>query len=968
MKCFVQRVEEVAAQYPQRIAFDDGTQSITYQQMEEEACKVYRYLRDHGIGSEQFVTIIMPKDIHFFSCMLGVGKAGAAYVLIEKGYPKERVSFIQGDVQSCLTLDEELFNKIVREVAPLGGHEKTQPHQAAYAVYTSGSTGNPKGVLHEYGNLDQCVSMEPERDDYPEFKFGFAASLNFVATQLFVIPAIVSAQTVFLVSGELMRNLRELHRMLVERRIQGMFFPPSYLRRYKEPSPYLHYVATGSAPVHDIYYPHGPEVHCTYGMSETGFFVFRCVLSRAYDTAPAGRPVLDIPLYLMSEDGTVVQGAGKGELCFNNEYVRGYINLPEQTSSAFRPAPWNRSLRLFHTGDIVRRDEDGLYFIEGRMDDMVKIDGNRIEPAEIELAIKRITGLDEVMAKGFVQKDRAYVAAYFLEGEARRKGLWDGRTLAIDRRALADCLPQYMLPTYYVPLDSFPVNANGKLTRKGLEAPRAEDAREPYAEPRTEAEKILCDAMARVLQVDRIGAEDDFFACGGDSLRAIELVSTCEQLDLSATDVYAHRTARGIAAHVGMLAGASPAIRFSDDAVHHDLEVGHPLLPGQLISIDYQSCMRFPASSNMTRLFLLRKDVDLNRLCRALNRAVLLHPALSTMIYQNEDGAYRQRYQKDFCKEIVIEELSRKDWEALKARGDQPFTLLNSPLFRCSLYKVDGDAWLWLSFNHVIGDGSSMKLLLNDIYELYVNEDAGVRRDTYFSLVAEFSRKQGSFAWRTAEAYYANLFQDELGTNIPLGLKADYESSGRASALYVETEPLPKVVGRDNAFYLTACALAECWFNDSAKSVVTWAYANRGDARRMAAAGFLVAPLPALLDVSHNTSPQHLLAQVAEQVEFGMAHTEYSFLQQKVGDVSPMMRFIFQKDILAPTKLDRLVLQTPDIACHAEVSGVIGVSVFDNTGDDHVRLAIHYSKDVYSEKSIRRFAQLYLRAVDYLSD
>lgn len=297
--------------------------------------------------------------------------------------------------------------------------------------------------------------------------------------------------------------------------------------------------------------------------------------------------------------------------------------------------------------------------------------------------IKRLTGLDEVMAKGFVQKDRAYVAAYFLEGEARQKGLWDGKTLAIDRQALANRLPQYMLPTYYVPLDAFPVNANGKLTRKGLEAPSVEDARKPYAEPHTEAEKILYDAMARVLQVDRMGAEDDFFACGGDSLRAIELVSACERLDLSTTDVYTHRTARGIAAHVSMLAEDSSAGRLSDDAMSRDLEVEHPLLPGQLINIIFQSYLRFPASVNMARLFLPRKDVDLDRLCRALNRAVLLHPALRTMIYQNED--------------------------------------------------------------------------------------ARVRRDTYFSNVAEFWRKQGGFAWRTAEAYYANLFQDEPGTSIRLG-------------------------------------------------------------------------------------------------------------------------------------------------------------------------------------------------------
>ena len=354
---FMDRITGVISKYRYRTAFTDGKETLTYLELDRESAKVYRFLKQKGIGKENFVTILMPRNIHFFSAMLGVWKAGAAYTMMEEGYPAERVKFIRKNCNSILTIDQSLMERILSEYEPLFGYEETDVHDAAYAVYTSGSTGNPKGVLHEYGNIDQCASVTPEEEFFPESVFAYTAALNFVAAQLYLIDATLSAKTTFLISGDLLRDYDTLQETLEEQRVESIFFPPSFLRHYENPARYLKKIYTGSAPANDIYFPGGPEVEHNYAMSETGFFMFQYVLDRAYDIAPLWKPRLDVGTILLGEDDTLVDGAGKqGELCFINDYIRGYINLPEQTEKAFRPSPIDPDIRLFHTGDMAYRD------------------------------------------------------------------------------------------------------------------------------------------------------------------------------------------------------------------------------------------------------------------------------------------------------------------------------------------------------------------------------------------------------------------------------------------------------------------------------------------------------------------------------------------------------------------------------------------------------------------------------------
>lgn len=358
-------------------------------------------------------------------------------MLTEDTYPVERVDFMRKEVGCDLVLDQALYEHIMKEYEPKEGFEDVDDHDLAYVVYTSGSTGAPKGVLHEYGNLDQASEVVPEPEGYPVVRYALVHPLHFVAAILCFTDAMMAGMSIYIVPSEVYRNFEQFSRFLEENRISTTFLPPSFLRMYKHPVPSLIDIEAGSEPAHGLYYEGGkPRIINKYSMSEAGYCILCKVLDRAYDVAPVGKPLMPIRLGLLGEDGREVEGPGEGELFFESPYVRGYINRPELTARAFRDG-------MYYTGDICRRDENGDYYIVGRNDDMVKINGNRIEPAEIEAAIKSLTDLSQVAAKGFNEPGRSFICAYYVQDEAKSR--MDAE-LATARAIQEDALPRRFPP------------------------------------------------------------------------------------------------------------------------------------------------------------------------------------------------------------------------------------------------------------------------------------------------------------------------------------------------------------------------------------------------------------------------------------------------------------------------------------------------------------------------------------------
>jgi acyl-coenzyme A synthetase/AMP-(fatty) acid ligase len=318
------------------------------------------------------ICILLPRGTAVAVALLGIWKAGAAAVIIEENNPVERTEYIQKDCGCVLVLNEQVWREI-QSLEPLEGHEPIDPHAAAFAVYTSGTSGNPKGVLHEYGRLPityasyrwNGVSIS-QRSDIIMLYF----PLNFVASIMFMIISWMIGTKLLIVPYSVSKDPLKIMEFLVENKVTLAFFPPSLFRTQKSFGPYLKKVILSSEPAHGIWKdPSEMMVFNGYCSSETACGLLVSVLDKPSAIAPVGLPQYDVGVYLLSDEGNPVEKGEAGELCFDAPFTRGYINQPEQNAKSFVNG-------IFHSGDLARQMSDGQYQIIGRISDTIKINGH----------------------------------------------------------------------------------------------------------------------------------------------------------------------------------------------------------------------------------------------------------------------------------------------------------------------------------------------------------------------------------------------------------------------------------------------------------------------------------------------------------------------------------------------------------------------------------------------------------------
>ena len=326
---------------PEKIALSsmgDG-KTVTYRELDLISGKVYRYLKERGIGREDFVNIFLPRGVEPLIAMLGVWKAGAAFVLLEQEYPAERIAFIRRDCGCKLVLDSEAWEEAL-QCEYLAGFAEANDHDAAFAVYTSGTTGNPKGVLHEYGNIDYIAkslcengeSLLKHIDNY-----AFIAPLYFVVTVIVYVCILDAGSRMSIVPFSIAKNPQEIYKAFVENKVDVLFCAPSILRYFRN-IPTVNRIFVGSEPANGIWSDDpGLSIINGYSMSETAFCIAIGHLDQPNEIAPVGRPMTDLKVTLRNEEGQPVPEGEAGELCVENPYVRGYINRPEETARAFGP-------------------------------------------------------------------------------------------------------------------------------------------------------------------------------------------------------------------------------------------------------------------------------------------------------------------------------------------------------------------------------------------------------------------------------------------------------------------------------------------------------------------------------------------------------------------------------------------------------------------------------------------------------
>ena len=942
MACLLDRWRDMLAEYPDfRILEDAETpQGYTVAEVDGLSARVLAWLKARGIGREDMVLIRLPHGARPCIAMLGVWKAGAACTAVDEDMPPERMDAIAADCACRAVVDEAAWVEIT-SCAPAPGYAVPDPHDAAYAVYTSGSTGRPKGVLQEYGNLEPC-GLSLRLDGKPILHAGdrYAAvpPAHFVAYVMIWLFAVVRRVTMCVMPLAVARDPRRIGAYIRGHRITHISLPPSLGSMLTDIPECLRYLIVSGEAAHG-FYKHGPCNVNVYASSESFFMIATFRIDRPYAKTPIGKPEFGGEIHLLTEDGLPAEDGAAGELCFPCPYFRGYINQPRETARAKRGG-------LFHTGDLARQNPNGVFEVLGRLDDMVKIGGNRIEPAEVEAALRREFTPDWLAVRLAGNPPR--LCAYFTGNTAVDNP-------AALRARLLRSLPEYMVPAFYIHLDEIPLNANGKLDAARLPEPEAAP-RAPYAAPQNDTERLLCNAMAHALEVERVGMDDDFYALGGDSLRTLEVVCTPGLEALDASAVFRGRTPRRILEAMPAAVQETPA----------DTR-GVPLNDMQLYMLERE---RITPGTTMYNLpCMVQMNAEAERLARAVDAAVRHHPALLSLFERAQDGTPLQVYRPETFTPTEVVDTTEAELETLRRTLAQPFTLFGAPLFRSRVFRTERGVYLFMDFHHAMVDGTSIKIISVTIDRAY--RGLPLQPDPGPATMRRRLAEPGSPTAQDDRRY----FQQRYGCLPRPHLRPVTDRDTTQAHQGLLQQPLPiSAAALDahcrnhgisrNVFFDTAALLATAAYNHNPRVMLTWTYHGRGSAADCATVGCLLQDCPLAADFSRPMTLDELYRDVRGQVEQGIAHRAFPYTLRSFPPTQDDLACVFYQDDLRQIggEWSDLYERVLDISpADGRVQNVLDIefTVDDNGGLD---VLLDYDADRYSATSMKRFHAL-LRGV-----
>jgi amino acid adenylation domain-containing protein/non-ribosomal peptide synthase protein (TIGR01720 family) len=754
-RCVHELFEQQAKRTPHAAAVSDGRRSLTYAALNERANRLAWYLRAHGAGPEVLVGVSVERSVEMVVAVLGVLKAGAAYVPLEPGDPPARSNSVLRDAGARLLITQ---SSLASRFAGYEGHvvcvdgdgtawdaawaeqrggdpvsgdavSGVRPSNPAYVIYTSGSTGRPKGVMVPHSGLVNylrwCTAAYATHDNRDAIVHS-PLSFDLTVTSLFS-PLLQGARAILAASGD---GVEELTRTLDRERNAGLVkITPAHLQALAAAGSTGVEAWNGRAVVVGGEALHGESLRSwqerandirifnEYGPTET--VVGCCVYplgaqERIQGAVPIGTPIANTRAYVLDARLNPVPAGVAGELCIAGTGVtRGYLRQPALTADRFVPDPHaaDPGGRMYRTGDRARYLPDGRLVYVGRADHQVKLRGHRIELGEIEAALLECAGVRDavVMLRNDAGAAPQLVAYVVPHAESRI----DAGLLS---SALRQRLPAPMVPAIIITLDALPLTPNGKVDRAALPPSVAVEDGGDHVEPRNETERALARIWADVLRRDRVSVTDSFFALGGDSILSIQIVSRAKRagLHLTPRQVFEHRTIEELA----RVAARSAVVEAQQDSISGEA----PLTPIQRWF--FLEGVAKPDHFNQALLLAPRRRLRPDLLRETVRNLVRHHDALRSRFESHDDG-WRQRVLEpeavDVFEVVTIEsgpgQRTRIETEAAAVQGS--LDLRQGPLVRVCLLQAGDEQRLLMVIHHLIVDGVSWRVLVEDLERGY---------------------------------------------------------------------------------------------------------------------------------------------------------------------------------------------------------------------------------------------------------
>ena len=973
----VSMFREQVAKTPDNIAVVYQDKRFTYKELGEISDRIAAYIHGKGLKEEDVVSVLIPRCEWMPIVSLGVVKAGCAYQPLDPTYPSERLNFMMQDASVKLLIADESLRDIVNEyqgdvlltkdiekLSPVPCSLPTiNPEDLFIMLYTSGTTGTPKGCQIVHRNLVAFCEWYHRRFNLtPDCKVTAYASFGFDANMMETYPCLTAGATLHIIPEELRLDMIALNEYFEKEQITHGFMTTQVAYQFATSieNHSLRYLLTGGEKLAPLTPPTNYTLVNLYGPTESTVCITSFDVTKPMKDIPIGTALDNTKLYIVDKAGHRLPVGVAGELWVAGPQVtRGYLNRPEKTAEVYIDNPFDADKKYAHiyrTGDIVRYLPDGNIQFVGRKDGQVKIRGFRIELKEVEGVILQFPGIKDATVQAFDEEGGGkFIAAYIVSDET------------VDIQALNNFIldekPPYMVPAVTMQIDRIPLNQNQKVNKKALPKPekKASEAVMESNVPMNVLEQEIHSIIASIINTEDFGVTTVLGYVGLTSIMAIKLAIQINKrygVTLDSKSLAKTGTLQSIENEIlNHMLHDQPAVENSEEINSSQISTLNSQLKNAPLSYAqmgvYVDCMKQPTATvyNIPTLIRFPKGTDVQLLEKSLETLIKVHPQFFVH-FDSEGGEIIQIVDTNQPVDVAKSQLSEAELEKYKVEFVRPFNLRQGPLYRMEIVTTEQDVYLLADVHHLVFDGGSFDLFLNQLCDLMNGKEIEAEAISYAAFVADEKAAENSPSYMEAK----NFFNERLGkvegvTEVPADLTNPVEQ-GTVSEVFcpLDTNEMEAFCKKNNLSpaHLTLAAVfyALSRFTNNEQICITTISNGRSDLRIRNTVGMFVNTLALSANVGEQ-SVMEFLNETSVHFDETLRHENYPFAQIAADyDLTAEIMFAYQMGVMNQyiingQKLDieSLELNTPKfrIAFYIqEKEGVPGVMVeYDNGRYSH---------------------------------
>ena len=963
---------EHAKTRPQSIALVYENVQLSYAEVDKLTDNLAAYI-ESKVPPGSVVGIMLGRNEHMMLAPLGALKAGCAYLPLDPSYPPERLEFMMKDAGAkMLVADEELLPILkeyggpviktadIRKLHP--GTPKARPKEEDLFIllYTSGTTGTPKGCMLCHRNIyafcshhSQNMGLDPSSHLSAYASFGFDA---FVSD---LYGAIICGGTLYVIPERIRLNLPALHAFFEENGITCCFMTTQVATQFAINYPDckgLKTLYTGGEKMSSFPLPHYRLFNC-YGPTETICYVVYEEVKVQEENIPIGRPLPDIKVYIV-KDGKQVARGEQGELWITGAQVgMGYLNRPEKTAEVFVDNPFDNDpkySRAYRTGDIVREREDGKIEFVGRKDGQVKIRGFRIELKEVEAVIREFPDIKDVTVQAFDEPGVGagkFLAAYIVSPKE------------IDIQELDSFIaakkPPYMVPAVTMQIEAIPLNVNQKVDVKALPKPEPQERKEEaHVAPLNVLEEKISALIKETVGIGGFGITDPLYYSGLSSLGALRLATELYNRYGLEPDMNSFAKTASLQSIENDILTLLLSQDKKQEAPQENTEDQPQELTFQQTGL-YLDCVRNPSSTAYNLPFILTfpEGTQVSALKKALLEVLEAHPGVTGRLEQRDGKVFLVPGTPD--PEIPSVKLrSEEDYQALKEAFMQPYDL-SGPLYRLCIVQTPGKLRLMVDFHHLIFDGHSYDVFLAQLAAALEGKAPEKEDYTYFRYAKDQKAYQDSPEFQEAEAFFAAQMagkeeetgvipdkkpqEDEIGHEVWLRKKISADVMTRCHALGISPA----------SYFLGAAFVAVSAFSGKQKVFMSTVANGRSDMRCANTFGMFVNTMALSSEVGEQAADD-FLRETDRNFAATLSYQNYPFARvASAYDFHPAVMLAYQVGLVEKYTINGQPLEDEILT---QDTPKFPLSIFIEGTEEAPELALAYDNSLYTEPLVQSFA------------